>query len=412
MKKLPRLNLALLLAGMLLCACDSSTSPALHARRVYPLSENRVGIHLLLDDGRNHWPPSLWREHLQAARDITGEWGYVVQLIRSDDLDPVKWQHFMDLCAELHLTPVLRLATVYDQGQNTWLAPQTGANGGYERAAQDYTDFITALRWPTEHKLIIVGNEPNHGNEWGRKPDPAAYARYLAAVAEALHSADPHVYVLNAALDPYAPHTGSQRLADGFAYMDARSFMDEMAHAQPDVFGNVDIWNSHSYPLGPFTAPPWEQAYAVDRLNDAASLPTQPPPEGINNRGINGYEWELYQLRGYGIEGLPIFISETGWRHAESSDPQASDGGEGLPDAGIAAQYMDLALRGNHGRYPDLPESGWQPWLDDPRVVGVTPFALNGVPDEWGHSSWLILSADGSIEGRYALAGALQGLLP
>ena len=38
-----------------------------------PIPGQKQGIHLLLDDGRNHWPAAVWPEHVQAARRIVGE---------------------------------------------------------------------------------------------------------------------------------------------------------------------------------------------------------------------------------------------------------------------------------------------------------------------------------------------------
>ena len=52
-----------------------------------------------------------------------------------------------------------------------------------------------------------------------------------------------------------------------------------------------------------------------------------------------------------------------------------------------------------NGRYPHFPQTGWTPWLDDVRVAAVTPFALDGNPEEWGHTNWLDVGADGRILG-------------
>jgi hypothetical protein len=141
----------------------------------------------------------------------------------------------------------------------------------------------------------------------------------------------------------------------------------------------------------------------VDWINDAANPAHVEPPPGINNRGINGYEWELFKLSTYGVPPLPVMITETGWRHAETTDPTATDNGRPLPDAHTVAQYLDLSLHGNLGRYPEFPEDGWTPWLRDPRVMAVTPFALDGFPGEWGHTNWLKLNAAGKVLGTYAL---------
>lgn len=377
-----------------------SQTPAPTAEPATP--RDKRGIHLLLDDGRNAWPVELWPTHLQYARRAVGPWGYVTELVRGDDLDVERWQLFFDLCAEYELTPILRLATTYDRDRLWWRAPEPDADGTYRSTAARYAAFVGALEWPTGEHYVIVGNEPNHGNEWGGRPDPAAYARFLVDVATAVHAADPDARVLNAGFDPYTPHTGSRPFIDGLYYMDEETFLDEMYAAVPDVFEHLDVWCSHAYPQGPFSAPPWEQTYGRDLINDAANPRHVEPPEGIYNRGINGYEWELFKLSTYGVTHLPVMITETGWRHAESTDPLATDGGANLPDAATAARYFDLALYGNHGRYPEWPEEGWTPWQEDPRVVAVTPFALDGLPREWGHTNWLALNAAGEILDVYA----------
>ena len=90
----------------------------------------------------------------------------------------------------------------------------------------------------------------------------------------------------------------------------------------------------------------------------------------------------------WGITDLPVFITETGWRHSEAN----------YPSVDLVNEYLDLALRGNNGRYPHYPQTGWTPWLDDPRLIAITPFALNGHPDKWGHSNWLNMAADGIVQ--------------
>jgi hypothetical protein len=380
------------LAFLMLAAC---AAPDVTPTAV-PAPSNKLGLHLLLDDGRNAWPMDVWPAHIEYARQAVGEWGYVTQVVRLDDLDPVRWQAFMDLCAEHHLTPILRLATTYDREAGWWVAPSADDDGSYHTVAARYAEFVAAQRWPTDAHTIVVGNEPNHGDEWGGRPDPAAYACFLIDVADALHEADPRARVLNAGFDPYVPHTGSQPFIDGIYYVDEETFLDRMHAAYPDVFDRLDGWASHSYPMGPFTEGPWVQAYQVDLLNDAVIPDHIEPPAGIYNRGVNGYEWELFKLATLGVGGLPVLITETGWRHAGACD-------EGVyPDVGRVAAYLDLALRGNGGRYPDFPEEGWTPWLDDPRVIGVTFFALDGSPAEWGHTNWLKLDEEGGVVGTYA----------
>lgn len=361
-----------------------------------PIAPNKLGVHLLLTDGRFDWSIGIWSEHMEYAREAVGEEGYVVQLVRLDDLDADRWQHFMDLCANLHLIPMLRLATTHTA--NGWSAPPQDADGTYRTVASQYGKFVTALKWPTDAHYIIVGNEPNHGTEWGGRPDPAAYARFLIDVADTLHTADPQIQILNAGFDAYAPHTGGQPFNDGQYYMDEETFLDGMIAAYPDIFTRLDGWASHAYPQGPFTEGPWQQSYQVDRLNGVVNPNHLKPPAGIYNRGINGYEWELFKLSSYHLPPLPIFITETGWRHAETTDTDSPDDGSDLPDAETVANYMDLALGVNN----DSSAKKWAPWLQDTRVKAVVFFAFDGHPSVWGHTNWLALDPHGEVLDTYA----------
>lgn len=376
----------LIFALALLSACGDAVP-----RPIAPAS-NKAGVHLLLDDGREHWPDSLWPEHLRYAREAVGEWGFVTVLLATDNLEADKWQVFMDLCAEYHLTPIIRLATEFDRTGRHWERPPEDADGRYRTIAAEYANFLAGLEWPTDQHFVIVGNEPNHGNEWGGAPDPAAYARYLIDMADAIHAADPQARVLNAGFDPFAPDSGGQPMPDGFVYLDEVTFLDQMVAAEPDVFRFIDVWASHPYPTGPFTDPPWQQVTQID-----AGGPDE-PPLGTVRLGINSYEWELWKLSTFGITSLPVMITETGWRHTETADPEATDTSTNMPDAQTAADYLMQAFYGSDN--PSLAHM-WTPWNTDPRVIAVTPFAFNGEPAQWGHTNWLILDEDGNILGTY-----------
>ena len=372
---------------------------------------SRLGIHLLLDDGRQQWPTELWPLHIEEAARVTAPGAIAVQLVRADDLDPQRWQQFLDLCEQFDLTPVLRMATTWDVQQQAWLAPVPDSDGTYASVARAYADFIAALDWPTVPHIILL-NEPNRGDEWGGQPDAAAYARFLVESSAAIRASTPDLRILNAALDLYAPNTGGQPFADGFVYQDAGSYLTAMLAAEPDLFEHVDIWNSHAYPQG-FTQPPWEQRYQVDLLN-AAQSDLVLPPAGTNNRGVNGYEWELWLLDQLGVEAPPVMITEMGYRYAVEDSPAednpAEDGtAHAYPDAAAAAALLDMALRGNPARYPNAPRTGWTPLLADARVIAVAPFALNGHPAEWASTSWLRLDAAGQILNTTALFDVVAG---
>ena len=368
-------------------------------------SRTKYGIHLLLnDDGRYpdpvHWSLSVWPEHLAYARKLVGEGGFVQEVIRLDDLNVAKWQTYLDLCAQQHLVPIIRLASTYDHDLLQWNAPPVDSDGqGYQIVARRYRDFLSKLRWPTTTRYVVVANEPNRGDEWGNQPDPARYARFLVDVGTALHNAG--MTVLAPSLDNYAPNSNGH-LIDGYRYLDSETFLDEMAAANPAAFQVVDVWSAHSYPLGPFVADPSKQTFQVDYLFGATNPRHQEPPPGVYNRGVNSYRWDLWKVAPYLGEratSISVMITETGWRHRNSQDPWAKDRvNADVPDDRLAT-YVDLAYHGNDGKYPHLPTTGWTPWDDDPRVIGAVLFALDGYPRDWGHTNWLDLDQQGNVVG-------------
>ena len=369
---------------------------------------SKLGIHLLLDDGRGSWDVALWDEHIAYAGDMLPEGGFVVQLVRADDLDIQKWQGFMDAADDNHLTPILRLATIFDNNKGLWQAPQANDDGSYTSLAQAYTDFIAGLDWHNESHYVILLNEPNNGHEWGGRPDPEAYAQFVMDVASVITAADEQAIIMNGAFDLHAPNTGDKPFPDTNTYlMDAETFLDRLHKAQPEIFRQFDVWNSHAYPLN-FTSPPWEREQGfVDMVTGETNL-TQ-APRAIFNRSVNGYEWEIWKLLTYGVRNLPIIITETGWRHAETVDVDSLDAGD-YPTVEQVTSYLDLLLLGNVNQdVPNVPTGGWTGLLIDERVIGVIPFAFNGRPDEWGHTNWLEMSPEGEILGEYPMVDLLRG---
>jgi hypothetical protein len=174
-----------------------------------------------------------------------------------------------------------------------------------------------------------------------------------------------------------------------------------MRRAEPSFASFVDGWASHAYPLGPFSAPPGEQSFKIDLLNGAENPDHLAPAPGVFNRGVNGYAFELQKLASYGAAPLPVWITETGWRHRESPVDSRDRYGAVLTEQEVAARMLQ-ALVG--------PGAGFTPWLDDPRVHAVIFFGFDGDPRHWGHSSWLEMSAEGRVLGRYAPFDVLRAL--
>jgi hypothetical protein len=394
---------ALLGLAILFVALGARAAPPRAAESSLP-PPNRVGVHMLLSEGWAPWRLASWGDHVDLAAQAVGPGGYVLQVLSDGNRDLARWQAFMAGARRNGLRPVVRLATRYDKKQHFWRAPLPDRTRfSYHRVAADYAQFLEQLQWPPGERVVIVGNEPNRGDEWGGRVDPAAYARFLRDVAAALR---PLGYtVLNGALDQYCPNTNGAKI-DGVRYMDAESFLDGMVAAEPSFHEWIDGWASHAYPQGPFSAPPGEQSFKVDYLNGAENPRRLEPPAGTYNRGINGYLFDLAKLRSYGARDLPVWVTETGWRHLESNGTSPDAHGAVLEQDEAAARMRDALV----GPADGSAAVGYTPWLDDPRVRAVVFFGFDGDPRSWGHSSLLKMDVKGHVLGAYEGYYALQGL--
>lgn len=291
-----------------------STFPAV-AQAVYEpnsVPNNRFGVHLI---------SPIVEESSPAAKLVNsngGDWGYVTVLIRRNDKDIKKWQAFFDELRYRHLIPIVRLAT--EPKGDYWLLPS-------ETEAREWADFLSRLNWPTKNRYVIVYNEPNHAKEWGNITDPANYAKVLDQTILELKVKSGDFFILNAGLDASSPQQPP-------GYMDIYAFMYAMESAVPGIFNKIDGWSSHSYPNPGFIA----------------------SPTGDGKTSINSWRHELDQLRKLGItKDLPVFITETGWKHSTPSNSN-------LPNPETVADYYKIAF-----------QNSWQ----DPRIVAITPFVLD-----------------------------------
>jgi len=363
-------------------------------------------VHLLLDDGNVRFPEEVWQEHVRGAARLVGPGGYVVELIRSNDLRPESWQRFFDLVDQAGLVPIVRLATYKDPQHDWWAAPVPDPGGrAYHGEAERFRRFFDAIDWRSETVLVTIANEPNRPDEWGGAPDPAEYARFLRDVTEALRRVSSvRVLVLNGALDAYAP---SQSFGSTYA-IDSERFIEGMAAEVPDVFARLDGWASHAYPLGPFGEDPGRQEFKIDDVRPGAPARQQPPP-GLPNRGVNGYAWELWKLRQLGVaRDLPVYVTETGWRHVRSQAARSRDADFATVEDDRFAELVGLAFDGPVQR----PADGWTPWNQDARVRAAALFAFGGRPEFWGHTNLALVDPSGRIVGLYGFAEALARVSP
>ncbi|MDE2025903.1 MAG: hypothetical protein KGJ07_05395 [Patescibacteria group bacterium] len=281
-----------------------TVSPVLAVTDPRSLPNNKFGVHILF--------PSELEDAAKIVNGNGGDWGYVTIPIQAGDKDIRKWQAFMDEARQLHVIPIMRLATEGDYFvTGTWRKPT------YDDIL-DFANFLNSLTWPTKNRYIIVFNEVNRGDEWAGQADPAEYADLLSYAVTIFKSTNPDFFIISAGLDNAAANSDTS--------YNEYTFLSQMDREIPGIFNQVDGLGSHSYPNPAFSE----------------------PPSILNSESIDSfyYERELaFRLSG---KDLPVFITETGWSKGEIS-------------ADIIAKYFHTAFT-----------SVW----NDPNVVAVTPFLL------------------------------------
>lgn len=280
-----------------------------------PLSvpNNRFGIHILFPEEIN--------EAARLVNSNSGDWGYVTIPIQSVDRNLEKWQNFFDECRKLHIIPIIRLAT-YPEGP-IWPKPT-------KFDALDWANFLNSLSWPIKNRYVIVYNEPNRSQEWGGEVNPSEYAEVLVDTYDALKRASEDFFILNAGFDTAAP--------TNHELMDEYQYLWGMYDKNPEVFKKIDGWASHSYPNPGFSSSP----YDYSRI------------------GIRGYQYELSFLQNnFGVYGLKVFITETGWQRGNLSEEKISE-------------YYKIAFN--------------EIWSDD-YLVTITPF-LFSASGQFENFSW------------------------
>lgn len=308
---------------------------------------NKFGIHIIQATHDESSPAA------SLVNSSGGDWGYVTVLIEGKDKKKDKWQEFFNDLRRRHLIPLVRLAT-YPDG-NVWKIPDIGE-------AQVWADFLDSLNWPTKNRYVIIYNEPNQANEWGGSVDARSYAQTLDKTIIALKKKNADFFVLNAGFDASAP----EQLPN---YEDEVSFLQEMKKWVPGIFDKLDGWVSHSYPNPGFVGSP-----------DASGRGT-----------IRTYLWEMEQLRSLGFsKSLPIFITETGWKHAEGLNYDPS-----LPTSETLSTYYQNAFN-----------NAWQ----DRKIVAVNPFLLNYQEKPFDHFSFKRVQETNPVSEYYPQFQAISGL--
>lgn len=251
------------------------------------------------------------------------DWVHVTIPFTLNDVDKkAEWQHFFHLCKEKKIVPIVRLTTRF--ADEAWQIPN-------KKEIVTLVETLSAFEWPTEQRLVIVFNEPNHSKEWGSTINPESYAQVLRFAADWMHTEKKNFVVLPAGLDLAAPN--------GRSTMEAFAYWQRVLKADPEVFEVVDAWNSHSYPNPAFSSPPQKQG----------------------KDSLRGFNHELAFLKKYTDKEFPVYITETGWEINRKTQ-------------NYIAQYYQYAAK-----------NIWS----HPQVKAVTPFILKGSPGPFAEFSFI-----------------------
>ncbi|MDO8638764.1 MAG: hypothetical protein Q7R43_04250, partial [Candidatus Daviesbacteria bacterium] len=294
---------------------------------VDPLStpNNKFGIHIIGASSDEASPAAT------LVNSSGGDWGYITVLVESKNRNQEIWQKFFNDLRIRHLIPIVRLAT--GPVADGWKKP-------YEKEEIAWADFLDNLIWPTKNRYVVIYNEPNHGAEWGGRVDAKSYAQVLDKTITALKNKNPDFFVLNAGLDASTPQKPPN-------YQDEVSFLTAMNDEVPGIFNKLDGWVSHSYPNPNFSG----------------------SPKATGRGTVRTFEWEMQILKNLGLtKNLPIFITETGWKHAEGETPE-----RWLLSTDTLSSYFSEAF-----------QNAW----NNNQIVAVTPFLLNYQEELFEHFSF------------------------
>lgn len=282
---------------------------------------NKFGIYVYAEVAR----------FFEVAQDLVnsngGEWGYVLIPYSVQDQDYDKWSRVFEQLRNKKLIPIIQLWNV--------------DVNNYVDETREAAEFLNRFIWPIKYRYISVYNEPNSSDFWYDKIDPAEYARILDYSITIFKQKNEDFYILNGALNVSAPTDSS--------YMNPFTFMRLMNDAEPGIFERLDGWASHSYPQPNFSGNPTD----------------------TGTWSIRAYDEELIFLKDElnVKKDLPVFITETGWAHAEGVVYNPSY----LPVETVGAYFKQA--------YEDV-------WLKDNRVRAVMPFTIRYDPP-FDHFSWI-----------------------
>lgn len=266
---------------------------------------NKFGVHILF--------PSELEDAARLVNSSGGDWGYVTIPIQAADKNLVKWQKFMDDARNLHLIPIIRIATGnYYFNTKVWRKPE-------ETDVLDFANFLNSLDWPTKNRYVVIFNEVNRSDEWEQDLNPEEYAKILQYAVSAFKSKSEDFFIISAGLDNASANVQRES-------MDEYKFMTEMNNAVPGIFDQIDALGSHSYPNPAFSQ----------------------PPSVVTPKSISSFKYEKDLAWNLSNKNLPVFITETGWS-------------------------LDMV---NESKIASYYEEAFQSVWKEDMIIAVTPFLL------------------------------------
>ncbi|PIR43074.1 hypothetical protein COV24_04560 [candidate division WWE3 bacterium CG10_big_fil_rev_8_21_14_0_10_32_10] len=299
----------------------SETKPT-NVQKIIGYQNNKFGLYIYRVD-------DFARIASELVNSNGGDWGYVLVPYNVRDYDTTKWNSFFDVLNEYHLIPIIQLWDVSKDPND--------AIKETKRAAE----YLNSLNWPIKNRYISVYNEVNDERFWKNGIDPEGYAILLNETIDIFKSYNDSFFILNGAFNASAK--------TGIGYLDEEVYLKRMNNQINGIFAKLDGWASHPYP----------------HINGYLGT-----PEDTGRTSIRAYEWELSILeKNFNVKNLPVFITETGWPHAEGERYNAI-----YISQDKAAEYIKSAFENI--------------WLKDTRVVAVTPFTIKYDPP-FDYFSWI-----------------------
>jgi hypothetical protein len=244
----------------------------------------KMGVHTRLTDEVESWKI---KHSLRMVREMGTPWvvEYFPWAYHETAPGRFDWTHadlVVDHARAQGLTVIARLGFV-----PPWARPPD-TDWSYLDASRYavFADYVAAFVEHFEGRIryIIIWNEPNVSLEWGfRSPDPAGYARLLAAAYPRAKAANAEVQVLAGALAPTVALPGDPEVMGDLDYL-----REMYGAGAGDYFDGLA---AHAYGWG---FPPEDS----------------PAPDKINFRRTELLREIMVQ---YGDEAKEVFITEGGW---------------------------------------------------------------------------------------------------